>query len=224
MFEGYRTQAHLQSRRGSVEKLGAKPRKIAPLFTWNSPMTERRVHMRKASITGSALALALAVSLGGIASAQQTTTIQVAQAGKVSAEDQEFLKKAIQGGQAEVAISQLAIEKSQNEQVRTFAERMVKDHTAANQQLLSLEGAGGTLPKELDKKHQALLEHLSKLSGDEFDQQYMKGQVQDHQAAVKLFASEATRPSGPVDALAGELLPTLREHLQMAEEISKSMA
>jgi predicted outer membrane protein len=78
-------------------------------------MTERRVHMRKASITGSALALALAVSLGGIASAQQTTTIQVAQAGKVSAEDQEFLKKAIQGGQAEVAISQLAIEKSQNE-------------------------------------------------------------------------------------------------------------
>ena len=62
--------------------------------------------MRKASIAGSALALALAVSLGGIASAQQTTTIQVAQAGKVSAEDQEFLKKAIQGGQAEVAISQ----------------------------------------------------------------------------------------------------------------------
>jgi hypothetical protein len=166
MFEGYRTQAHLKSRRGFVQKLGAKPRKIASasllgrlssraalyrrrkrnllpivLFTWNSPMTERRVHMRKASITGSALALALAVSLSGIASAQQTTTIQVAQAaGKVSAEDQEFLKEAIQGGQAEVAISQLALEKSLNEQVRTFAERMVKDHTAANQQLLSLEG------------------------------------------------------------------------------------
>jgi putative membrane protein len=69
-----------------------------------------------------------------------------------------------------------------------------------------------------------LLEQLSKLSGDEFDRQYMKGQVQDHQAAVKLFASEATQPSGPVDALAGELLPALREHLQMAEEISKSMA
>jgi putative membrane protein len=180
--------------------------------------------MRKASMAGSALALALAVSLGGIASAQQTTTIQIAQAGKVSTEDQEFLKKAIQGGQAEVAISQLALEKSQNEQVRTFAERMVKDHTAANQQLLSLEGAGGTLPKELDKKHQALLEQLSKLSGDEFDRQYMKGQVQDHQAAVKLFTSEATQPSGPVDALAGALLPALREHLQMAEEISKSMA
>ena len=76
--------------------------------------------------------------------------------------------------------------------------------------LLSLEGAGGTLPKELDQKHQALLEQLSKLSGDEFDQQYMKGQVQDHQAAVKLFASEATQPSGPVDALAGELLPALQ--------------
>jgi putative membrane protein len=180
--------------------------------------------MRKASVAGSALAFALAVSPGGIASAQQTTTIQLAQAGELSAEDQEFLKKAIQGGQAEVAISQLALEKSLNEQVRTFAERVVKDHTAANRQLFSLEGAGGTLPKELDQKHQALLEQLSKLSGDEFDQQYMKGQVEDHQAAVKLFTSEATQPSGPVDALAGELLPTLKEHLQMAEEISKSMA
>ena len=69
--------------------------------------------MRKASVAGSALALALVVSLGGIALAQQTT-IQLAQAGELSAEDQEFLKKAIQGGQAEVAISQLALEKSLN--------------------------------------------------------------------------------------------------------------
>jgi hypothetical protein len=45
----------------------------------------------------------------------------------------------------------------------------------------------------------------------------MQGQVQDHQAAVKLFGSEATQPSGPVDALAGELLPALREHLQVAD-------
>jgi putative membrane protein len=174
--------------------------------------------MRKVLIAGSALALALAGCLGGIAAAQQTTT-------KISAEDQEFLTKAIQSGAAEVAISNLALEKSQNEQVRNFAERMVKDHTAANQRLMSLEDASGrTVPKEMDQKHEAILEQLSQLSGEDFDRQYMQGQVQDHQAAVELFATEATQPSGPVDALAGELLPALRMHLQMAEEISNSMA
>ena len=173
--------------------------------------------MRKVLIAGSALALAVASCLCGIASAQQTT--------KISAEDQEFLTKAIQSGQAEVAISNLALEKSQNEQVRKFAERMVQDHTAANQRLISLEDVSGrTLPKEMDQKHEAILEQLSLLSGEDFDRQYMKGQVQDHQAAVELFATEATQPSGPVDALAGELLPALREHLQTAEEISNSMA
>jgi putative membrane protein len=180
--------------------------------------------MRKASIVVSALALALAASSGGTAMAQQAT-MQVAQADKLSAEDQEFLRKAIQSGEAEVAISNLALEKSLNEQVRKFAERMVKDHTAANQRLMSLEeGSSRTLPKQMEQKHEAMLDKLSQLSGDEFDRQYMQGQVQDHQAAVKLFASEATKPSGPVDALAGELLPALRQHLQMAEEISKSMA
>jgi hypothetical protein len=48
--------------------------------------------------------------------------------------------------------------------------------------------------------------------------------VQNHEAAVRLFASEATQPTGPVDALAGELLPALRQHLQMAEEIRNSLA
>jgi putative membrane protein len=172
--------------------------------------------MHKVLIAGSALALALAGCLGGIASAQQT---------KISAEDQEFLTKAIQSGVAEVAISNLALEKAQDEQVRQFAERMVKDHTAANQRLMNLEAASGrTMPKEMDQKHEAILQQLSQLSGEEFDRQYMQGQVQDHQAAVKLFATEATKPSGPVDALAEELLPALREHLQMAEEISNSMA
>jgi putative membrane protein len=180
--------------------------------------------MRKGLIARTALALALAGSSGGIALAQQATTTQLAQADKISTEDQEFLTRAIQAGVAEVQISQLALEKSQNERVRQFAERMVQDHTAANQRLSSLAEAGGNSPPtEMDQKHHAMLQQLSQLSGEEFDRQYMRGQVQDHQTAVQLFGSEATQPSGPVDALAGELLPALQEHLQMAQEISNSI-
>jgi putative membrane protein len=162
----------------------------------------------KGFIAGTALAIAIASSPGDVAMAQQATTTLLAQAGEISAEDQDFLTRAIQAGLAEVQISELAREKGQNEQVRQFAERMVQDHTAANERLLS----------------QAMLQQLSQLSGEEFDRQYMQGQVQDHEAAVMLFASEATQPTGPVDALAGELLPALRQHLQMAEEISNSLA
>jgi putative membrane protein len=181
--------------------------------------------MRKGLIARTALALALAGISGGIALAQQATTTQLAQADKISTEDQEFLTRAIQAGVAEVQISQLALEKSQNERVRQFAERMVQDHTAANQRLLSLAEAGGSSPPtEMDQKHQAMLQQLSQFSREEFDGQYMQGQVRDPQAAVKLFGSEATQPSGPVDALAGKLLPALREHLEMAEEISNSIS
>jgi hypothetical protein len=52
----------------------------------------------------------------------------------------------------------------------------------------------------------------------------MQGQVRDHQMAVELYATEAAQPSGPVDQLAEQLLPTLQEHLEMAQQISQSMS
>ncbi len=147
------------------------------------------------------------------------------QRGQVTAEDREFLTTAIQAGLAEVQLARLALETARDEQVRGFAERMVEAHTAANQQLVSLaETAGMTPPTEMDQQHQTLHEQLSQLSGEEFDRRYMQGQVQDHQMAVELFSTEATQPSGPVDQLVEQLLPTLREHLEMAQQISQSMS
>ncbi len=144
---------------------------------------------------------------------------------QVTAEDREFLTKAIQAGLAEVQLARLALENAQDEQVRGFAERMVQDHTAANQQLVSLaETAGMTPPTEMDPQHQDLHQQLSELSGEEFDRRYMESQVEDHRTAVELYSTEATQPSGPVDQLAGQLLPTLQEHLERAEQISQALA
>ena len=173
-------------------------------------------------------ALALLAAIGVDAQAQQQQQAPAAQQGQqdqITAEDQQFLTKAIQAGMAEVQLSQLALDKTQNEQVRGFAERMVEDHTAANEQLMSLaESAGMTPPTEMNQQHQTEHEQLSQLSGEEFDRQYMQGQVQDHQMAVELYSTEATQPSGPVDQLAEQLLPTLQEHLEMAQQISQSMS
>ncbi len=147
------------------------------------------------------------------------------QQGRFTAEDREFLTAAIQAGLAEVQLARLALENAQDEEVRGFAERMVEEHTAANEQLMNLaETAGMTPPTEMDQQHQTLHEQLSQLSGEEFDRQYMQSQVRDHQAAVELYSTEASQPRGPVDQLAGRLLPTLREHLEMAEQISQALA
>ncbi len=147
------------------------------------------------------------------------------QQGQITAEDREFLTTAIQAGLAEVQLARLALENAQDEQVRSFAERMVEAHTAANQQLVSLaETAGMTPPTAMDQRHQDLHRQLSELAGEAFDRQYMQGQVQDHRTAVELYSTEATQPRGPVDQLAGQMLPTLREHLEMAQQISQSLA
>jgi putative membrane protein len=92
-------------------------------------------------LLGAVAALALLATVGVHAQAQQQQAPaaqqgQQSQQDQITAEDQEFLTKAIQAGMAEVQLSELAQEKAQDEQVRSFAERMVEDHTAANEQLM----------------------------------------------------------------------------------------
>ena len=182
--------------------------------------------MRTRRITGAALALALTWSCGGIVLAQQPTSPAPAvQPDRVTAEDREFLAAAIRAGLAEVQLAGLALERSQDVLVRGFAARLVREHRAANRQLLSLAVAAGMMaPARMDQRHQALYQQLARLAGNAFDRRYMQGRVRDHEAAVALFATEATRPRGPVDALAGQLLPMLRRHLELARQVGRLVA
>jgi putative membrane protein len=184
--------------------------------------------MTKLLGTVAALALLAAVGVDARAQQQQPQQAPAAQQGQrdqITAEDQQFLTTAIQAGLAEVRLAELALEKAQDERVHGFAERMILDHTATNQQLVILaEAAGMTPPTEMDQQHQALHQQLSQLAGEEFDRQYMQGQVRDHQAAVELYSTEATQPSGPADQLIAQALPGLQQHLEMAQQISQSMS
>src|SRR5256886_11471135 len=86
---------------------------------------------------------------------------------KMAMADEEFAKKAAQGGMAEVKLGQLAKEKASNETVKNFAQLMVEDHTKANDNLKEVASKENiTLPNDLDPKDQATYESLSKLSGE----------------------------------------------------------
>jgi putative membrane protein len=127
-------------------------------------------------------------------------------------------------GMAEVQLGQLAQQKGQSDQVKQFGERMVQDHTQANEQLKSIAQAKGiALPASLDDKHRKHLDKMQNLSGAEFDREYMKHMVNDHQKAVKLFKRQADRGADPdLKAFAASTLPKLQDHLAMAKSTEKA--
>lgn len=168
---------------------------------------------------------------------------------KVNAQmsDLDFVTKVAKNGKTEVAAGQLALSKASSADVKQFAQRMIDDHTKANSELMQLaQTKGWQLPpddmaastaqlhntslsdaamadnQKMQADHKAKLDKLSKLSGAEFDREYMTHMVMDHDKAVAMFESKANSKDGD-DALedwAEKTLPTLREHRRLAREIA----
>ncbi len=136
--------------------------------------------------------------------------------------DRKFVMEAAMGGMAEVELGRVAVERASSDSVKQFGQRMIDDHTRANEELMQLASSlGVTLPTALDAKHQALLAKMSRLSGAAFDREYMKQMVKDHEKSVALFQREATRGShADLKSFASQKLPTLQEHLQMARSMA----
>jgi putative membrane protein len=140
-------------------------------------------------------------------------------------EDRTFVKEAALGGMAEVDLSKLA-QKSENADVKSFADRMVRDHTPANQELTAIAtDLGVDMPKALNSEHERLRENVQTLHGKAFDEQYMHGMVEDHIKAVKLFQQEErSGHNAELKKFAQKTLPTLQEHQKMALELSQKVS
>lgn len=143
---------------------------------------------------------------------------------KVASSDRKFMEKAAQGGMAEVKLGQLATQKAGSDQVKQFGQRMVDDHSKADEQLKQVaSNKGVTLPTELDKSTQKEYDKLSKLSGADFDREYMKHMVSDHKKDVSEFKSEANKAKdADVKQFASSTLPTLEEHLNLAKSAEQA--
>jgi putative membrane protein len=140
-------------------------------------------------------------------------------------EDKTFVREAAIGGMAEVELSKIA-QKSENSDVKRFAERMIEDHTKANEQLTSIAtGLGVDIPKTVDSEHERMREKLQTLHGKAFDDQYAHDMVEDHNKAVKLFQQEErSGHNTELKQFAQKTLPTLEEHQKMALELSRKLS
>jgi len=167
------------------------------------------------------VALALAVP----AFAQQNTAAQHP-ANTTTAADQKFVMDTAKGGIAEVELGKLAMEKAASAEVKQFAQRMVDDHGKANDELKTIaQSKNITLPTSVDPDQRALHDRLSKLSGQAFDRAYMQAMVADHRKGVSAFRTEAMSGKDPeFKAFASKTLPTLEDHMKMAEATSKTAA
>ena len=185
--------------------------------------------MRKVFIYGTAvLALVTAPVLAqqptaGGGSSQPTKAPSQAQPSKDALADRAFVTEAAMGGMAEVELGQLASGKAESGTVKHFAQRMVTDHGKVNDELKTLaQNKNISLPADSGAKHKATKDRLAKLSGAAFDKAYMQEMLADHRKDVGEFQKQSRTAKDPdVKAWAAKTLPTLEEHLQLAQAASR---
>lgn len=137
--------------------------------------------------------------------------------------DKMFLHDALQGGMAEVQLGQLALQKSSNDDVKQFAQKMVDDHTKLGDQLKPIaEQMQVKIPDSPSRKDKATMAKLEALNGDAFDKAYIKDMVKDHEKDQKDFKREASAATDPqLKQVVSQGEQVITEHLQMAKQIAQ---
>jgi putative membrane protein len=135
-----------------------------------------------------------------------------------------FLSQAAEGGMAEVQLGQLAAQKANSEDVKSFGQKMVADHTALNNEMAPIaESMGVRAPKKLNKHDQAEYDKLNGLSGDAFDTEYLTVMVKDHHKDLRDFSEEAASTTNPdLKAAVEKGQSVIREHTMMVDKLAQS--
>jgi putative membrane protein len=180
-----------------------------------------RFHLLAATILAGGLfvpALAVGQEATGTDAATPTAT-------DMQQADMEFANKAAAAGKAEVELAKVGTEKATDADVKTFADRLVQDHTKANEQLTQImQSKNMEMPAEEPAEAKAEHDRISALSGAEFDREFMMHWVSSHEKGIELYSTEAESGQDPeLKQFAAETLPTLQEHLDEAKRIESGL-
>jgi putative membrane protein len=169
------------------------------------------MHARNIAI---AVGLASALSLVAVSATAKILTAQ------------DFVTKASIANKFEIDSSNLALNKSSSDNVKTFAQQMVDDHTKTGDKLKTVLKSSDSKAQPadaLDDKHQKLLDKLTAAPGDTFDAQYISIQTDTHKEAVSLFSDYASNGTDTsLKNFAADTLPTLKAHLQHVEKLKSN--
>jgi putative membrane protein len=150
--------------------------------------------------------------------------VTIAFAQSPSDADKHWVRDALEGGNGEVQLGKLAVQKGNSDDVRHFGQHMVDDHTKMGDQLRPIAqkiGVDPTSGTSLGEK--ATESELKLLSGDSFDKAYIKAMVKNHRDDLQAFQKEAANGSDPdVKRAARKGAITVQSHLSMIEQIAKA--
>ncbi len=131
-----------------------------------------------------------------------------------------FIRDAIEGNLAEIEMGQLAQDKAQSAELKSYGQMLVTDHSAANDQAEKVaKQIGIAVPTKPSVNQKATYDRMSRLSGPEFDRAFIKEMIADHKANILRFQSEAKKRNDPAADFANQMLPTLMKHLDAAEKL-----
>jgi putative membrane protein len=139
--------------------------------------------------------------------------------------DSVFVLDAASSGKMEVTLGTMAQEKGSHQRVKDFGAMMVRDHTAANQELVSIAATKNyPIPDSLLPKHQRHVDHLNGLNGTAFDRAYMDMMVEAHKDDIDEFEDASKKAKDTdVKAFAAKQLPILTMHRDTARSIRSAL-
>jgi putative membrane protein len=159
--------------------------------------------------------------------AGQATGSGTATSGMLAKSDQKMIMSMAQANMAEIEAGRLAQSKSQNDDVKKFAQQMIDDHTKALDDVKQLAQAKGVaLPADLDRSHKAMASKLQALSGDKFDRAYLaQAGVADHKKNHAMLQKAHTSARDPdLKALIARIQPVVDQHLTDVQQLHKNTA
>ena len=161
-------------------------------------------------------ALALAALLSAPAFAQN----------KMDNDDASALKQVVQANLNEVAAGKTAQSKAQSPDVKSFAQKMVTDHGKMAEELTALaKKKDVSVPQDANMKDMAQMKLMERKSGAEFDQAFMEHMVKDHEQTLKDVQDIAAKvKDSELKAALQKATPKIKDHLELAQRISKSAA
>ena len=166
------------------------------------------------------IALAVASQLASwTMAAEHHSKTQGQSTSNLSKKEVNFINDAAEGGLMEVRMGELAQQKGQSADVKSLGQRLVTDHQKANDELKQLaSNKGVSVPSQLPPKHEKMIEKLS--SASDFDKEFKTMTVKDHKKDIKEFERlSKSAEDADLKSWATKTLPTLQEHLRLAEQL-----
>ncbi len=187
-----------------------------------APSAASSPHQRDATSTNAPESKATSQAEPSSASTPHQRQVTEGSKSAKSVTPESFASQAAIIGKAEIELGQIALKNTQDANVQKYAQRLVKDHSAADKKLKAIAAKENLqLPQSLDPEHEALKTKLQGLKGEDFDRAYVSAMAKGHDKAIALFESASQQPQMPSDLkqFAASTLPTLEEHKQMAHSL-----